>query len=376
MEKEFNYNSGDSQGTSVEPLEPKDFDLVGYRDYEAQLLEKNSKFWSAKEGVHVYRRFREPEVFSFGCADMKHSLSLQLSGLQKSIAYKADIANFLEPWYGIGTIASAFGIDYVWKEGQAPATEPPFKTVKEALAYEPCPVEKTSIGKHTLNMIEYFLDSTKGEVPISLTDTQSPFNVASYLIETTSYYMSIMDSPEELKTLLDRIVDLSISFTKKQIELLGEAIVFPGHGFAASRKFDGIGMSDDNMLMLSPEQYKEIEVPANSRFGNSFGGPVFHSCGNWSQKIDAVKQIENLRMVDGAFSKETDPDPNPPEPFKQSFASSGIVVNARIVGDKATVLGKVKELWDSEMKLIVVTYCDTPEEQQEVYDAIHEQCGV
>src|SRR6056297_1087238 len=132
MEKEFNYDYSDSQGTSVEPLDPKDFDLEGYRDYEIQLMENNSKFWSAKEGVQVYRRFREPEVFSFGCADMKRSLSLQLSGLQKSIAYKADIANFLEPWYGIGTIASAFGVDYVWKEGQAPVTEPPFKTVKEA----------------------------------------------------------------------------------------------------------------------------------------------------------------------------------------------------------------------------------------------------
>ena len=29
--------------------------------------------------------------------------------------------NFLEPWYGIGVVAGAFGVPYVWKEGQAPA---------------------------------------------------------------------------------------------------------------------------------------------------------------------------------------------------------------------------------------------------------------
>jgi len=47
--------------------------------------------------------------------------------------YRADIPNFLEPWYGIGTIASAFGLDYIWYEGQAPTTRPPFNSIKEAL---------------------------------------------------------------------------------------------------------------------------------------------------------------------------------------------------------------------------------------------------
>ncbi len=36
---------------------------------------------------------------------MKKSLEWQLGALKKSMEYKADIPNFLEPWYGIGTIA-------------------------------------------------------------------------------------------------------------------------------------------------------------------------------------------------------------------------------------------------------------------------------
>jgi uroporphyrinogen-III decarboxylase len=376
VESEFDYTINDSQGTGVDPIDPKNFEIEQYRDYEAQLQEENERFWNAEEGVQVYRRFRIPEVFSSACADMEYSLSLQLAGLQKSIEYKADVANFLEPWYGIGTAASAFGVDYVWKEGQAPATEPPFSSVQEALEYEPVPIESTGIGMHTLEMIEFFLDRTKGKLPISLTDTQSPFNVASYLIETNAYYISVIDSPEDLKKLVDRIADLNIEFTKKQIELIGDALVYPGHGFSSSRKFDGIGMSDDNMMMLSPEQYREIEVPANSKFGNAFGGPVFHSCGNWSQKIDAVQEMDNLLMVDGAFSMKTDPDPNPAAPFSEAFASTGTVLNARIVGGKETIMEQVRELWKAGMKLIVVTYCKTPEEQEDVYNAIHRHCGV
>ena len=45
-------------------------------------------------------------------------------------------------------------------------------------------------------------------------------------------------------------------------------------------------------------------------------------------------------MMDAAFSAETDPDPNPPEAFRDAFANSGIVVNARIVGDLRTIKEK------------------------------------
>ncbi|MHB8276327.1 MAG: hypothetical protein ACYDIA_01565 [Candidatus Humimicrobiaceae bacterium] len=98
---------------------------------------------------------------------MKNSFELQLAALSESMNYKSDVSNFLEPWYGIGTVASAFGIDYVWHEGQAPATIAPFTSIQEALSFEYVPIEKTQIGMHTLEMIEYFLDKTKGEVPLN-----------------------------------------------------------------------------------------------------------------------------------------------------------------------------------------------------------------
>jgi hypothetical protein len=79
-------------------------------------------------------------------------------------------------------------------------------------------------------------------------------------------------------------------------------------------------------------------------------------------------------MVDGAFSSQTDPNPNRPEAFADAFAGTGIVVNARIVGGPDTVVDVVKRLWRKPMKLIVVTYCQSPEEQAEAYERIHEVC--
>jgi len=84
--------------------------------------------------------------------------------------------NFLEPWYGIGTLASAFGVDYVWPPGQAPALRPAFHSVEEAMRYAPKPLRETPIGAHALAMIDYFLEQTDGRLPLCLTDTQSPLS--------------------------------------------------------------------------------------------------------------------------------------------------------------------------------------------------------
>lgn len=134
-------------------------------------------------------------------------------------------------------------------------------------------------------------------------------------------------------------------------------------------------MSDDNALMISPQQYLELATGAVEYAGKPFGGSTFHSCGDWSDKVEMVKKIAGLRMVDGAFSAGTDPTPNPQGPFAEAFANTGIVVNARIVGGPETIAESVRRLWKPGMKLIVVTYCQSPDEQAEAYDLVYKICG-
>lgn len=365
----------DAQATPVEPIAPEEFDFEVYADYESSLLLRCRAFWAGQQGALVYRRMRVAEVFSYGCKDMKASLRWQLGTLAKSMQFKADVPNFLEPWYGIGTVAGAFGVDYTWKENQAPAIRPKFKSVSDAIAYSTIPVAQSSIGQHTLDMIDYFIEKTDGRLPMSLTDTQSPLDIAGNIVDANSLFMDMFDRPDEVKRLLNRLTELLVDFTRVQIEHIGCALVWPGHGFASTRRFEGLGMSDDNAMMISQRHYRQFGAPATSAAGVPFGGSAFHCCGNWSNKIGQVMRICGLKMVDGAFSAAADPSPNPPEPFAQAFANNGIVVNARIVGSGQTVADIVRRLFKPGMKLIVVTYCQTPQEQAEAYDRIHEICG-
>ena len=374
MKDTFNTGLADSQATRVVPVAPERFDTARYADYAASLEARCADFWAADEGVLVYRRMRVKEVFAEDCKDMKRSLEWQLGALEASMNFEADIPNFLEPWYGLGTVAAAYGFDYRWEEGLAPAVDGKFGSTAELVAAPFKPVAETAIGRQTLDMTEYFLEKTRGAVPMSYCDVQSPLNTLSNIIDSNQFYLDFYLDPEAMTTAMERTADLLADFTDEQRRMIGSALVKPGHGFASSRCFDGLGMSDDTVTMLSPDIYFSTAVPAMQRAGARFGGSVFHSCGNWSDKKADIARIEGLRMADGAFSLATDPGANPVEGFADAFAGSGVVLNARIVGPAEVVCEKVKELWRKGMKLIVVTYCETPEEQADVYRKIHEIC--
>lgn len=372
--KSFNTSKSDAQATLVEPIKVSDFNFNKYVEYAEELNGRCEAFMKKSSGVLVYRRMRVAEVFSYGCREMKQSLEWQLGALQKSMDYPADVPNFLEPWYGIGPITTAFDIDYIWHKGQAPATKPKFQTIDEALAYPFKQVKETPVGRHTLNMIGYFLDQTKGRLPMSFSDIQSPFNNATNIVDTSNFLISMIMEPEKVLQFLDLLADLTIDFYKEQEKLIGSALVKPGHGFASSPLFEGFAMSDDNVVMVDAENYYNYTRPSFEKVGKAFGGPVFHSCGNYSDKIGMIKKIESLKTVDAAFSIETDPTPNPPAPFVDSLTNTGIVLNARMVGDTSVVENCIGELWKPGMKLLAVTYSQSAEEQSEAYKIIHEIC--
>lgn len=212
MIDKFNTSLSDSQATSVTPVIPEKFDIEEYSDYEQQKLETCEKFWKLNSGVLVYRRVRVKEVFAGGCADMSESLAYQLGALKLSMQYKTDVPNFLEPWYGIGTVASAFGFEYVWEKNLAPAVKRKLASVSSLLELETSAVQDTKIGKHTLQMVEYFLDKTKGRLPMSYSDIQSPLNIVADMLESNQFYIDFYLEPEAIKTAFDKAADLSIAF--------------------------------------------------------------------------------------------------------------------------------------------------------------------
>lgn len=371
MGKTFNYKLKDAWSIPVTPIEIKDFDINRYEEYSQECDKRYADFLSKKEGIAVWQRVRADKVFRDSCRDMKESLKWQFGALKKSLDYLTDAPTYLEPWYGVGTSASAFGAEYEWFSGQAPAMKTLYKTFEEVPELIPLKFEDVPIMQYTLETIEYFLEKTKGRIPMSWCDIQDPINIIGGIIDISQVFMSFYLYPDKLKKILSQLVDVVINFTKKQSELIGNSLVRPGHGFASSRLGTGIGLSTDNLIMISQEMYEEFCLKNSARIGDNFGGTAVHSCGNWGKWIESVKKIPNLTMVDGAFSPETDPNHNNCEVFRDALVNTGIILHARIVGNSEEVISRVKRLWKPGMKLIVVPNIQNPEEQKKLYRKIH-----
>lgn len=377
VEPPFDTSLANAQSTlGIERLPVEQFDLAAYAEYDAELMPRAKAFWEAEEGVAVYRQFRAWPVFSTSANDKQASLEYQLECLRQSMDYKIDIPNFIEPWTGIGTVAAAWNDgDFIWKENQAPVLEKKFSNLEEALACDPMEVKDSKVGKFTLEMIDYFLEQTQGKIPMSVTDSSSPLNHASGMMSIETFFLEMIDNPEGCAVLMDRIADREIEFEVLQRRIIGDVLVKPGHGFCSSREFEGVGMSDDNFIMVSDDIYEEVAMPSYAKVGAAFGGPVLHSCGDWSQKVELAKRIPNILRFDGAFTYLTDPIRNPVEPFAEAMPGSGVTLQMRCVGDSDLVVDKVRQVWQPGLKLVVVTYCRTPEQQEECYDRIHKLCS-
>ncbi|GAK51641.1 hypothetical protein U14_02886 [Candidatus Moduliflexus flocculans] len=371
----YDYTLKDAMTMPVTPVEIQQFDIARYAAYADECDQRYAEFLRKDEGIAVWQRVRAGEVFRDQCRNMRQSLRWQLGALTRSLEYLTDAPTYLEPWYGIGTTASMFGADYEWPSGQAPVVKPLYHSLEEIPQLIPRESQDVPILRYTLDTITYFLEQTQGRIPMSWCDIQSPINVVGGLVDITQFFLAFYEQPEKVNAILAPLADAVISFTRQQSALIGEVLARPGHGFGSSRQGIGIGLSTDNLIMISPKMYTAFCVADTARIGEHFGGTAIHSCGNWGKWLQAVKKIPNLMMVDGAFSPQTDPAYNKCEEFRDALVNTGIVLHARLVGEPEDVLARVNRLWKPGLKLMIGTHEQNPQAQRQLYHAIHQFCA-
>lgn len=206
-----------------------------------------------------------------------------------------------------------------------------------------------------LESIRYFKKMVGENIPISLTDTQSPLDNAMLIWETNSFIEACYDAPEAVHHFMSKITELMIEFSLVQIKEIGHNIARPGHNAALNRpwgKTAGIGLSDDFLVTVSPKFYNEFGRQYNEKIAEALGGAVIHSCGFWSQDIiSAVLGTKGLMGVELAISEGGesslhlsplgDPNPNSPEAIRNGFKGTGVPVKGRLGDNPADILKKI-----------------------------------
>ncbi len=135
-------------------------------------------------------------------------------------------------------------------------------------------------------------------------DIQSPLGVAE-LMWDSSFYIALIEHPDAVHALLDKITDYIIAFIKEYQRIAGRRLNPCGFPCIWA---DGTGtmIADDTMSLVSPEMHAEFSLPYVNRIADACGPVYYHSC-TWREPyFENVHQVRNVRSYNWACGDSVD----------------------------------------------------------------------
>jgi hypothetical protein len=196
------------------------------------------------------------------------------------------------------------------------------------------------------------LERTGGRFPIAFTDTQSPFDTSTLVLDASEFFTACYVEEETVDGLMGAIASLIIEFSREQARRIGAGLLSqPGHVFPSLPGLGGIALSDDNLAVSSPA-INRISIRFNELIAEAMGSVAVHSCGVWDHTMRLLPG-RGVRAVDCSVSPRWDPTPMRPEAVTAALAGTGIVTKARCGGTPEEIESAITALGGKDMRVIL-----------------------
>ncbi len=318
---------------------------------------------------------QRPPTDMFGaCNSIEQVYQNNIAYIERSLLFDwTDELPYLEPWIGTGVYASAFGSVYKWREDNAPDAYYAYHKIEEVKDIAYPDYRKSPIMTMVLDCIDYMKEKTRGQIPMSCTDTQSPFDTATLILDAAEFFTACYTHEEIVFVFMKKITDLIVEFSNVQGQRIGADLwVRPGHIMVGGTVYRGLSISDDNLPVSSPRINQKVAFPYDQMLADAFDGLAIHSCGNWAKTMDRLDRMTNILMIDCATSKVCDPTPNVPAEVRTAMHGKGIITKVRVGNDLAEVLPQLEDLAAPDLKLIIeLAYSE--ENAEKNYKAVKEK---
>jgi len=268
------------------------------------------------------------------------NLCMQLANINHTLAHNTDYVPYLDPFEGVTVLSEAFGCSVEVPEyGDPWIREPLIRNKPEDVYRLEKPRLDNEIYRRTLETLRYFEQETGYLVPVGATDPQGPLDVASLIWNNQDFIEACVLHKREVHHLLNLVTEAFIEFYSMQYDNLRNP-AYPVHSFPLVGSGDGISVSDDEAVLLSPQLYEEFGLPYLNRISEAFGGLYYHCCGDYGFLIDRILQIKGLRALNGHMS---------PHEFKPEYIQRTIDRRVGIfVGISDLEIGWEGDEWSSD----------------------------
>jgi len=182
---------------------------------------------------------------------------------------------------GQGIVASMFGAEQYVVEDNPPFTEGRLMRNIYDLPKLPRRInpETDGWGPKLKETCEKFLDAVNCEIPVLVSDHQSPYGTATKICDNEEYLLAMYDEPEMVREFMD-IVTTGIEDTVDAMEkwcgienlVKNEVVAVPGGK-------NGLIIWDDYISVITPSLHTEFCAPYNRRLYKKYGSGHLHTCG-------------------------------------------------------------------------------------------------
>jgi len=203
--------------------------------------------------------------------------------------YDDDSLPYVFPATGTEIFAEAFGCEVFYPDNNMPFAIPSVSSSSEASK-----LKMPKLEDSPLMILFDITDELKrfagDDALVRLPDIQCPIDISALIWDKTDFYMTMVDEPEAIHELAEKVKQLQISFMDEWFRRYGTSYIahFPPYYMDG-----GITMSVDELGCVSPQMFREFFTGEINDLSRRYGGVGIHSC------ADSVKQWDNLREIDG-----------------------------------------------------------------------------
>jgi uroporphyrinogen decarboxylase len=158
--------------------------------------------------------------------------------------------------YGMCTEPSAFGARMIWLDKNLPHAEKIISSIEQLESLPQPNVKTDGLLPFVINRLKENEEEIKRvDHQVRFAISRGPLNIASFLMGTTEFMVSLALNPEEASNLLDRITTFICDWIAWQKEC------FPS--------IDGIFVLDDIIGFVGEDEFKQFVIPSFKKIFNS-----------------------------------------------------------------------------------------------------------
>jgi hypothetical protein len=154
------------------------------------------------------------------------------------------------------------------------------------------------VARRWLSLEQFFLDQTRGRLPIHVCDMQGPADVAGQLLGYDQLFLAAYTDPDAYRRIMTLATRAFIDLWQAQARLLGDHFVGTHlWGWNYVPPTAGASLSADSLAMVSPDFYHDHYRPWLMELGAALGGLSVHSCGNFAHVLQPLTATPHVQAI-------------------------------------------------------------------------------